>query len=112
MFGMQPGINMSPHGSMVDNYASTNQSKVLDPNKEYWVETSAQDGRVYYYHGKTRQSSWKLPTGENVQIIKQSEVYITFYFISMIIFYFKYFRLICFHQSNNKIHQKISKKKV
>ena len=46
----------------------------LDPMKEIWVETVAANGKVYFYHGKTRESAWKMPEGENVQVIKQSEV--------------------------------------
>merc|ERR1719489_527802 len=48
----------------------------LDPMKEIWVETVAANGKVYFYHGKTRESAWKMPEGENVQVIKQSEAYL------------------------------------
>nr|CAB3266868.1 transcription elongation regulator 1 [Phallusia mammillata] len=47
----------------------------IDPNKEVWVETIAGDGKIYYYNAKTRQSVWKKPTDENVQVIKQSEAH-------------------------------------
>lgn len=52
----------------------------IDPGKEVWVETKADTGKIYYYHAKTRQSVWKTPVEENVQIITQNEVR-TFVFI-------------------------------
>ena len=51
-----------------------NSMTQIDPNKEIWVETLSGDGKIYFYHAKTRQSVWKRPTGDNVQIIQQSEV--------------------------------------
>uniref|UniRef100_H2ZB82 WW domain-containing protein n=1 Tax=Ciona savignyi TaxID=51511 RepID=H2ZB82_CIOSA len=46
----------------------------IDHNKELWVETLSDQGKIYFYNAKTRQSVWKKPTDENVQIIKQNEV--------------------------------------
>ena len=46
----------------------------IDPTKEIWVETVSPNGKVYFYHAKTRQSVWKRPTGDNIQVIQQSEV--------------------------------------
>jgi len=46
----------------------------IDPSKEIWVETVSAEGKIYYYHAKTRQSVWKRPTDDNIQIIKQNEV--------------------------------------
>ena len=47
---------------------------IIDPSKEVWIETTSDQGKVYYYHSKTRQSIWKKPTDDNVQIISQNEV--------------------------------------
>lgn len=47
---------------------------MIDPTKEVWVETTSDQGKMYYYHSKTRQSIWKRPNEENIQIITQGEV--------------------------------------
>ena len=51
----------------------------IDPDKEVWVETTSGEGKVYFYNAKTRQSVWKRPNGENIQVIMQSEVLLTVY---------------------------------
>ena len=54
----------------------------IDPSKEVWVETNSAEGKTYFYNAKTRQSVWKRPNGDNIQIIMQSEVSVlTFSFI-------------------------------
>ncbi|EDV93807.1 GH18087 [Drosophila grimshawi] len=41
---------------------------------EIWVETKAEDGRSYYYHAVTRETTWTRPDGPNVKIMTQVEV--------------------------------------
>uniref|UniRef100_A0A6P4F1Z2 Transcription elongation regulator 1 isoform X2 n=1 Tax=Drosophila rhopaloa TaxID=1041015 RepID=A0A6P4F1Z2_DRORH len=41
---------------------------------EIWVETKAEDGRSYYYHAVTRETTWTRPEGPNVKIMTQAEV--------------------------------------
>ncbi|XP_017130665.1 transcription elongation regulator 1 isoform X2 [Drosophila elegans] len=41
---------------------------------EIWVETKAEDGRSYYYHAVTRETTWTRPEGPDVKIMTQAEV--------------------------------------
>ncbi|XP_017073673.1 transcription elongation regulator 1 isoform X2 [Drosophila eugracilis] len=41
---------------------------------EIWVETKAEDGRSYYYHAVTRETTWTRPEGPTVKIMTQTEV--------------------------------------
>ncbi|XP_030563742.1 transcription elongation regulator 1 isoform X2 [Drosophila novamexicana] len=41
---------------------------------EIWVETKAEDGRSYYYHAVTRETTWTRPDGPNIKIMTQTEV--------------------------------------
>lgn len=41
---------------------------------EIWVETKAEDGRSYYYHAVTRETTWSRPDGPAVKIMTQAEV--------------------------------------
>lgn len=41
---------------------------------EIWVETKAEDGRSYYYHAVTRETTWTRPDGPNIKIMTQVEV--------------------------------------
>ncbi|XP_017846828.1 transcription elongation regulator 1 isoform X2 [Drosophila busckii] len=46
----------------------------LTSTQEIWVETKAEDGRSYYYHAVTRETTWTRPEGQNIKIMTQSEV--------------------------------------
>ncbi|KAH8313835.1 hypothetical protein KR067_012422, partial [Drosophila pandora] len=41
---------------------------------DIWVETKAEDGRSYYYHAVTRETTWTRPDGPTVKIMTQIEV--------------------------------------
>jgi len=62
------------HGPPDPMMPPPNNMTKIDPTKEIWVETLSAEGKVYFYHAKTRQSVWKRPMGDNIQIIQQSEV--------------------------------------
>ncbi|XP_041948079.1 transcription elongation regulator 1-like isoform X2 [Alosa sapidissima] len=44
----------------------------LPPSEEIWVKNTTQEGKVYYYNVRTRESAWTKPEG--VKIIQQSEL--------------------------------------
>lgn len=39
-----------------------------------WVETPTEDGKSYYYHAMSRETTWTRPEGPNIKIMTQSEV--------------------------------------
>ncbi len=41
---------------------------------EIWVETKTAEGKSYYYHAKSRDTTWTKPEGENIKIISQEQV--------------------------------------
>ncbi|XP_002137702.3 transcription elongation regulator 1 isoform X4 [Drosophila pseudoobscura] len=47
---------------------------VAAATSEIWVETKAEDGRSYYYHAVTRETTWTRPDGPTVKIMTQTEV--------------------------------------
>lgn len=38
-----------------------------------WVETKTNDGKSYFYHAVTRETTWNQPDGINIKILSQSE---------------------------------------
>jgi transcription elongation regulator 1 len=62
----QPQQQQQPHLAPVNEIdASTD---------EVWVETKAGDGKSYYYHAKTRETTWTKPEGPNVKVLTQQQV--------------------------------------
>ncbi|XP_030373789.1 transcription elongation regulator 1 isoform X2 [Scaptodrosophila lebanonensis] len=47
---------------------------VTQPPQETWVETKADDGRSYYYHSVTRETTWTRPEGLHIKILTQAEI--------------------------------------
>uniref|UniRef100_A0A182JI23 Transcription elongation regulator 1 n=1 Tax=Anopheles atroparvus TaxID=41427 RepID=A0A182JI23_ANOAO len=41
---------------------------------DLWVETKTSDGKSYYYHAITRETTWTRPEGSNVKIMTQAEI--------------------------------------
>lgn len=41
---------------------------------EVWVETKTGDGKSYYYHAKSRETTWTKPEGPNVKVLTQQQV--------------------------------------
>lgn len=42
--------------------------------QELWVETKTEEGKSYFYHAVTRETTWTRPEGPHVKIMTQSEV--------------------------------------
>ena len=41
---------------------------------EIWVETKSPEGKPYYYHARTRETTWTKPEGPTVKILTQEQV--------------------------------------
>lgn len=41
---------------------------------ELWVETKTDEGKSYFYHAITRETTWTRPEGPHIKIMSQSEV--------------------------------------
>ncbi|EDO63512.1 AGAP004745-PA [Anopheles gambiae str. PEST] len=41
---------------------------------DLWVETKTADGKSYYYHAISRETTWTRPEGPNVNVMTQAEV--------------------------------------
>lgn len=41
---------------------------------EVWVETKAGDGKSYFYHAKSRETTWTKPEGPNIKVLTQQQV--------------------------------------
>uniref|UniRef100_A0A182NNB3 Transcription elongation regulator 1 n=1 Tax=Anopheles dirus TaxID=7168 RepID=A0A182NNB3_9DIPT len=41
---------------------------------ELWVETKTADGKSYYYHAISRETTWTRPEGANVNVMTQAEI--------------------------------------
>ncbi|XP_049540078.1 transcription elongation regulator 1 isoform X1 [Anopheles darlingi] len=41
---------------------------------DLWVETKTADGKSYYYHSVTRETTWTRPHGPSVNVMSQSEI--------------------------------------
>ena len=46
----------------------------VDASEEIWVETKSGDGKSYYYHAKSRETTWNKPEGANVKVLTQQQV--------------------------------------
>lgn len=80
--GMSSGYG-PPSSGMYQPPPQTQQPPPVQPpqpvdNDEVWVETKAGDGKSYYYHAKTRETTWTKPEGPNIKIMTQQQV-IEFY---------------------------------
>lgn len=66
-FGPPPGMAGPPQG--MPGPGMPPQTRPMGPPNELWIETKTDEGKSYYYHAVTRQTTWTRPAGPNVQVI-------------------------------------------
>ncbi|GIY85993.1 transcription elongation regulator 1 [Caerostris darwini] len=66
--------NRSPPGSNHESLNAINSpnSSNVDFGQELWVETKTNDGKLYYYNVRTRESAWSKP--DNVKLLNQEQI--------------------------------------
>lgn len=68
-----PGGYQQPHQSQPQSHLAP-VSEIDASTDEVWVETKAGDGKSYYYHAKSRETTWTRPEGPNVKVLTQQQV--------------------------------------
>ncbi|XP_055624534.1 transcription elongation regulator 1 [Toxorhynchites rutilus septentrionalis] len=74
--------SVAPVGAKQNNLPVTNLGAVLTPlsttgpaqTQELWVETKTAEGKSYFYHAITRETTWTRPDGPNVKVMTQADV--------------------------------------
>jgi len=68
-----PGGYQQPHQPQQQSHLAP-VSEIDASTDEVWVETKAGDGKSYYYHAKSRETTWTRPEGPNVKVLTQQQV--------------------------------------
>jgi transcription elongation regulator 1 len=77
---MPPNMG-APYQQSAQQQQPPSQPSEMDMNGDIWVETKTGDGKSYYYHAKTRETTWTKPEGPTVKILTQQQVTLIFFLL-------------------------------
>lgn len=66
--GMQPG------GQVMGQPGMPGGGPTKMPQGELWIETKTSEGKSYFYHAVSRQTTWNRPSGPGIQVMTQQEI--------------------------------------
>lgn len=73
--GASPGVGYPPRYNVPGHQGMGGPVRpTVPPSGELWIETKTAEGKSYYYHAVSRQTTWTKPSGSGVQVMTQSEV--------------------------------------
>uniref|UniRef100_A0A1B0CG15 Putative transcription elongation regulator 1 isoform x1 rhagoletis zephyria n=1 Tax=Lutzomyia longipalpis TaxID=7200 RepID=A0A1B0CG15_LUTLO len=72
--GQPPYMNGPPGMNPHMPYGGPQGMQAPPVMQELWVETKTEEGKSYYYHAVSRETTWTRPEGPHIKIMTQAEV--------------------------------------
>lgn len=69
-----PPLMMSGTGNSTNASNGQFANNTTVQQAELWVETKTEEGKSYYYHALSRETTWTRPEGSHIKIMSQSDV--------------------------------------
>lgn len=72
-WGPPPGMINNPY-ALPPHMNNSNGQYGANQQAELWVETKTDEGKSYYYHALSRETTWTRPEGPHIKIMSQTDV--------------------------------------